>query len=174
MWHVDFEFGVQSSKFVLTSVHVDTGLKSLIFDGSYNRSYCKFVLSGFYASHALNDFEVLYRHFLNFSPSLNKRSNVDNVLFVESGKSVFHGNSSVKYVFYFGEQQRSFDFKQSVNHPLTSGYNVDPIKIYKIPVAMLTDTADVKLKFEFVLNYFESNTLCCESEVMKVRSEFVK
>ena len=61
-----FEFGVESSKFVLTSVHVNAGLRSYIFDGSYNRSDCEFVMTGFYASHILDDFELLYRHFLNF------------------------------------------------------------------------------------------------------------
>ena len=101
--------------------------------------------------------------FLTFSSSLNKRRNVDNVSSVESGPSVFHGNSSAKCAFYFGEKQCFFEFKQSVDHPLTSGYNVDSAKIYKIPIAMLTDKADVKSKFEFCLNYFNDEVPCCES-----------
>ena len=173
MWHVHFEFGIESGKFVLISVHVDAGLKPHIFDGSYNRSEYEFVMTRFYASYVLQNFELLYRRFLNFLPSLNKRSNIDNVSFVESGKSVFHGNSTAKCVFCFGEQQQFFEFEQSVNHPLTSGYNVDSTKIYKIPVAMLADTADVKSKFEFTLKYF-SNDVSCESEDIKVRFEFVK
>ena len=67
-----------------------------------------------------------------------------------------------------------FEFKQSVNHSSTSGYNVDSAKTYKTPIAMLTGMADVKSKFEFYLNYFNNGDSCCESEVIRIRFEFVK
>ena len=57
------------------------------------------------------------------------------------------------------------ELKQSVNHPLTSGYNVNVSKIYKMHVAMLTDVSDVKSKFEFDISYHLSSVSCCESAV---------
>ena len=65
---------------------------------------------------------------------------------------------------FFGKKKRFFDLKQSVDHPLTSGYNVDGSKIYKIPVAMLTNLSDVESKFEFDISYHLSSVSCCESE----------
>lgn len=175
MWHVHFNFGVSSGKVILTSLHVDDGLKAHIFDGSYNHSECEFVICGFYATWLVDNFELLYQHFFNFSP-LNKKSNADDVLFVESGKSVYQSYSSAKCVFCCGKQQRFFEFRQSVNNFLTSGYDVDHGKVYNIPIAMLTDDDDddVNSKFEFTLNYFDDAAACCEFEVIKVHFNFVK
>ena len=86
MWLAEFEFGVESSKFVLKALNVDAELKAHIFDGSYNRL----------------DFEIWYRHHMDFSPSQNKKSTIGGVSFVESGSDVYHGDSSAKCAFYFG------------------------------------------------------------------------
>ena len=93
---------------------------------------------------------------------------------MESGDDVYHGDSTAKCIFYFGEKQRFIELKQSTDHPLTSGYNVDSAKIYKITVAMLTDLTDVKSKSEFSLEYFSFEVSCCESEVIKVHFESIK
>ena len=85
MWHVNFEFKVESRNLVLKSFDIDGVLKAPVFDGSYNHSECEFVIVNFFASQVLEDFCLFYRHFLNFSRSLNKQSNVDNVSFEESG-----------------------------------------------------------------------------------------
>ena len=171
MWHVNFEFGIKTGGgFVLKSFDVDEGLKAHLFHGSYNRSKCEFVIVNFYASQVTEDFRLLYRCFLNFSPSLDKQSNVDNVMFEESGKKNYAGDSSAKNIIYLGNKQRLIELKQSANHPLTSVYNVDFDKIYKIPIAMLTDLDDINSKFEFIIDY----DLRFESEVIEIRFEFVK
>ena len=149
-------------------------LTAHLFDRSYNRLDCEFVMVDFFASQVLDNFEIWYQHYMDFSPSRNKKSNVDGVLFLESGNDVYHGDSTAKYVFYFGKKKRFFDLKQSVDHPLTSGYNVDGSKIYKIPVVMLTDLSDVKSKFEFDISYHLSSVSCRESELIKVQIQFVK
>ena len=51
---------------------------------------------------------------MHFLPSLNKKSNVGGVLFVESGTAVYNGDNTVK-------KKRFIDLKQSVDHVLTSG-----------------------------------------------------
>ena len=89
-------------------------------------------------------------------------------------RKIYDGDSTAKCVFYFENKQLFIELKQSVNHPLTSGYNVDFDKIYKIPVAILTDLDDIKSKFEFLIEYDDNNVSCCESEVIKIGFEFVK
>lgn len=89
MWIAEFEFGVKSSKFVLKGLKVHAALKAHVFDGSYNRLECEFVVTGFFASQVLDAFKIGYQHYINFSLSFNKKSNVDGVSFLESGRSVF-------------------------------------------------------------------------------------
>ena len=69
MWITEFEFGVESSKFVLKALNVDEGLTAHLFDGSYNCLDCEFVMVDFFASQVLDDFEIWYQHYMDFSPS---------------------------------------------------------------------------------------------------------
>ena len=118
---LQFEFGVELSKFVLKILNIDEGLTAHLFDGSYNRSDCEFVMVGFYTSQVLDDFEIWYRHYMDFSPSLNKKSNVDGVLFLESGSDVYHGNSTAKCVFLFWKEETIFWFEAICSSSLDFG-----------------------------------------------------
>ena len=69
MWIAEFEFEVELSKFVLKTLNIDEGLTAHLFDGSYNRSDCEFIMVGFSASQVLDDFELWYWHYMDFLPS---------------------------------------------------------------------------------------------------------